>query len=335
VTRAALLLPGRGSYTERQLESLDPADARVQRAESLRARYGLEPLLALDGAERFEAGRHLRPANVSALIWLVSVLDAERAAERYELVAVGGNSMGWYTALAVTGALSFEDGFRLVQEMALEQEDGAPGGQVLYPLVGDDWRPDPERAEAVARALGELPGEVFPSIRLGGYVVLAGSTKGVSHLLGTLPPVTVGKTRYPFRLAQHGPYHTALASDVAHRARTRLADLTFRPPRVPLIDGRGVVTTPWSADVDLLRAYTLREQIEGPYDFSASVRVALREYAPDRVVLTGPGNSLGGVVGQVLCAERWRGVQDKAGFDALQSGPDPLVESMRRQAAGA
>ena len=54
---------------------------------------------------------------MSPLICLVSMLDAERIADEHEVVVVVGNSMGWYTALAASGALDFDDGFRLVQEM--------------------------------------------------------------------------------------------------------------------------------------------------------------------------------------------------------------------------
>ena len=63
MTRAALLCPGRGSYTEATLGSLPPDDELVRRAEELRAGFDLEPLLALDGAARFEPARHLRPAE--------------------------------------------------------------------------------------------------------------------------------------------------------------------------------------------------------------------------------------------------------------------------------
>ncbi len=330
MTRAVLMIPGRGSYTERQLGSLRADDERVQHAESMRARYGLEPLLSLDGAKRFSPALHLRPANVSPMIWLISVMDAEAAMERHDVVAVGGNSMGWYTALTVAGALSFEDGFRLVQEMALEQETGNPGGQIIYPLVDEHWRRQGAQERAVETALAEQTGEAFASIHLGGYAVLAGSTRGVSELLRSLPPVTIGKTRYPFKLVQHGPYHTPLASDVAERARMRLQSLNFRGPRVPMIDGRGVQTSPWSVDLEALRSYTLGAQVDEPYDFTASVRVALREFAPDRVVLPGPGNTLGGVIGQVLVQERWRGIIDKAAFESLQASDNPIVESMRR-----
>ncbi len=328
--RSALLCPGRGSYVEGSLGSLPGDHPWVRRADALRAEYGLEPLSALDRAPRFSQQTHLRPANASPLIWLVALLDAAAERERSRCVAVAGNSLGWYTALAVAEALDFDDGFRLVQELALLQEELQGGGQVLYPLVGDDWRADPAREAAVGAALAEAAGEAFPSIALGGYAVLAGSDAGVARLLRALPPVQLGKNRYPLRLIQHGPYHTPLAAPVAERAGERLGHLVWRRPRVALVDGRGVVFSPWSADLDALRDYTLGRQVVEPFDFTRSVRVVLREYAPAELVLPGPGNSLGGVCGQILVRERWRGVDSKAAFEALQATEHAPVRSLRR-----
>jgi len=328
--RAALVLPGRGSYTERSLGSLPPDHPKVQAAEALRAELGLEPLLALDGAERFEPARHLRPANVAALIYVVAMLDVERAFKERRPVVALGNSMGWYTALAAAGALSFEDGFRLVQEMAQLQEQGEPGGQLIYPLVDETWQRQADRVQMVDQLLAELSGEAFPSIWLGGYCVLAATPKGLSQLTQALPKVTMGKVTYPFRLAQHGPYHTPLLAKVSERAARVLADLDFRSPQIALVDGRGARFGPWTTDVDELRAYTVGHQVTCPYDFTTSVRVALREWAPDELVLPGPGNTLGGVVGQVLVEERWRGIASRADFEAIQGTDQPVIWSMAR-----
>jgi acyl transferase domain-containing protein len=330
MTRAALLCPGRGSYGERQLRSLPADHAWVRRADELRVEYGLPRLTELDGAERYSAALHLRPANVSLLIWLISMLDGARAFEQHEIVCVAGNSMGWYTALAVAGALSFDDGFRLVQEMSLLQEQHSGGGQVIYPLIDEQWRRDSALVEAVRSALASSNGGALPSIDLGGYAVLAGTEAGIAHLLKHLPPVKLGANSYPFRLIQHGAYHTPLVQPVATAAREKLAHLDFRAPSTTLIDGRGVRFTPWSTDVAQLVDYTLGAQVVKPYDFTLGVRVALREHAPDQLVLPGPGNTLGGVCGQILIAEGWRGMRNKADFEQLQTGESPLIVSMRR-----
>jgi len=328
--RAALFCPGRGSYTEQSLRSLPEDHPWVARAEELRANRGLPSLLELDRSTAWKANVHLRPSNVSPLIYLNSMLDSAAAKASHRVVAVGGNSLGWYTALAVAEALSFEDGFQLVQEIALLQEQHGDGGQILYPQVGDDWRVDPARQDAVKAALAAAPGRAFESIQLGGVVVLAGTEEGLRVLESTLPKARLGKNTYPFRLLHHGPYHTPLLEDVALAARERLANLEWRTPQITLVDGRGRRYAPWSRSAGRLATYTLDEQLVTPFHFTSTVRSALRESAPDVIVLPGPGNSLGGVVGQCLVGLDWRSIADKADFESAQAGSKPIVISMRR-----
>ncbi len=333
MSRVAILCPGRGSYAEKQLRSLPESHPWIDVAEGIRREYGLPSLVELDRSEKFSRVDHLHPANVSPLIYLVSMLDAAATQQEHRVVAVLGNSLGWYTSLAVGGALSFEDGFRLVQEMSkLQHEHHAAngGGQVIFPLVGEDWRRDPERDEAVRHALATSNGEAFPSIHLAGLAVLAGSDAGIAHLKSALPRVKSGSNQYPIQLDQHGPYHTPLVGAVAERARASLSNLSFSRPRTTLVNGFGTQFTRYSTDVDALRDYTLGAQIVEPYDFGLSIRVALREHAPERLVCPGPGNTLGGVVGQALAAEGWRGIHDKATFTAVQDSAEPMLVSMRR-----
>ena len=156
-----------------------------------------------------------------------------------------------------------------------------------------------------------------------------GPRTGVARLIDDLPPMKVGERLYPLRLALHGPYHTPLVAHVARAAAERLADLDWHQPRIALVDGRGAVWSPWATDPEALGAYTLGEQVTTPFGFATALRVALREWAPDVVVLPGPGNSLGSVCGQVLVAEGYRGMHSRADFEAIQAR-EPLILSMRR-----
>jgi [acyl-carrier-protein] S-malonyltransferase len=328
VKRAALFLAGRGAYTKRTMKLLPEDHPWVAEAEALRSEYGLPSVLGMDRA-RWDGDVHLRPDNASALIYLHSMLDAAQAMREHDVACIGGNSLGWYTALAAAGALSFGDGFRLVQEISLLQMRHADGGQVLYPIIDEQWRVDRKLVARVDEALATAPGEAFASIDLGGYAVLAGTERGVAHLLERLPPVEMGPSLFPYRLKQHGPYHTPLVEGVA-KAATALRSLGWSAPRVTLIDGRGGRFTPWSTTPEDLLAYTLGPQLTTPFRFTQTVRVALREYAPDRIALPGPGNTLGGVCGQVLVMEGYRGIRSRDEFERAQAGPDPVVWSMRR-----
>jgi malonyl CoA-acyl carrier protein transacylase len=331
MSRALLACPGRGSYTAASLGSLPAGHPWVEQADALRRARDLPALSELDAAPKFDSALHLQPIHASPLTWLVTVLDAARAAEDHDLVAVVGNSLGWYSALTVAGVLDFADGFALVQEMATLQQDAdvvdGPGGQLIYPLTDVAWQADPTLDSAVRAAL--TAPNLFSSIELGGYAVLAGSEPAIVGALAALPPAKVGDRLFPVRLALHGPYHTPLLAEVAEAAGARLANLTWQAPRVTLVDGRGVRHTPWSASPADLARYTLGEQVVSTYRFATSVRVVVREYAPDLVILPGPGNSLGGIVGQLLVAEGYHGLHSRGDFEARQAA-DPVVLSMRR-----
>jgi acyl transferase domain-containing protein len=288
----------------------------------------------LDAAERFDPALHLRPTNGWPLVFLCGLLDAERIAGDHEVVAVVANSTGWYTALAASGALGFDDAFRLVQAMAAAAEsplaDEARPAELVYPLTDEAWRPAPERIDVLRDALAAADGNVALAIDLGGFAVLGGTTAGIEELAKRLPAVTLGERSFPLRSATADAWHTPLRADAVAAALDDLADLTWDRPNVTLIDGRGVRFTPWSTDPSELARVSLHEQGSAPYDFATGLRVALREYAPDVVLLPGPGGSLGAACAQVIVTEGYRGIRSRAEFEAAQAGAAPLLLSMRR-----
>lgn len=323
---AVLLCPGRGAYGREELGTLrrllrpGPLAAALDRSDDWRRQSGRPTIRELDAAERFKPGLHLDGENAAELIWFCTMAHAALLRERYRIVAVLGNSLGWYTALAASGATDEQEGWRLVATMAALQKQVA-GGQVLTTTVGDDWQRDSALELGVAEALQRVAarGEdsfVARSIRLGGHEVLAGTEAGVQALLAELPKVRLGEREFPFRLAGHGPFHTRLCGETARQAGAALADLRIGMPRCHLIDGFGNVHSPWSADPRALLDYTTTAQVLETYDFTAAVRTALREFNPDVLLCCGPGTSLRAPVGHVVLREGWRGITDKAALFA-------------------
>jgi len=340
VSRAAVAFPARGSYGPASLGSLPPAHPWVRRADQLRREAALPPLSDLDRAPGFDPAVHLRSANASPLTFLCGLLDAERIAGDHEVVVVVASSTGWYTALAASGALEFDDAFRLTQTMALLAEepivDDDPGGQLIYPLTDDQWRIDPMHASTLEAALtehgagnGHAPG-VTRALELGAFSVLSGSDAGLDRLAAALPPVQVGTRRFPLRPAMQEAWHTPLRAEAATRAAELLDSITWSAPNVTLIDGRGVRFTPYSTDPAELARQTVLEQPISTYDFARSMRVALRDYAPDVILLPGPGASLGEVSAQLIVAEGYRGIRTRADLEAAQASETPILLSMRR-----
>jgi hypothetical protein len=332
--RAAVAFPGRGSYGPTSLGSLRASHPWVRRADDLRQAAGFEALSEVDAAARFDPAVHLRPTNAWPLVFLCSLLDAERIADDHEVVVVVASSTGWYTALVASGALGFDDGFRLVQEMAAAAEAplDAPArpAELIYPLTDEAWQPAPDQLDGLRDALGRVNGGAALAVDLGAFAVVAGTADGIDTLAARLPPVSVADRTFPLRLASADAWHTPLRARAMEGAAERLGDLTWDRPNVTLVDGRGVRFTPWSTDPAELAKHTLRGQGATTYDFASSLRVALREYAPDVVLLPGPGGSLGAACAQVAVAEGYRGLRSRAEFEAAQGGATPLLLSMRR-----
>src|SRR3712207_350280 len=220
---------------------------------------------------------------------------------RFDVAAVTGNSMGWYTALAVGGAVGAEQGFRIVDAMGENSQAGEPGGQVLLTLVDEDWnevRGLRDEILALAGSIGSRDGcKLHVSIELGGMIVFAGNEKGLAALIAEAPPTPA---REPLRLVNHGPFHTPLMTGSSRRALAQLPAAWFGSPDVPMIDGRGHVWRPFATSAEALHNYTFVTQILETYHFTRAVQVAVREHAPDRIVLLGPGDTLGGAIAQAL-----------------------------------
>ncbi len=329
---AVVICPGRGTYNKPELGYLGRHFADrdlLARFDARRAEVGRATLADLDGAATHSVAVHTRGDNASALIYAATIGDfAAIDAERIRVVAVTGNSMGWYSTLACAGALSPTNGFEVVDTMGTLMQERLIGGQTIHPFVDEGWRPDPARkAELVAivAEIAERPGHTLAlSIDLGGMLVVAGDEAGLAAFQARVEPT---QGRFPLRLANHAAFHTALQAPVAAEGRRRLPVSLFEQPDLPMIDGRGHVWWPGATDVAALWDYTLGHQVTETYDFTRAIEVAAHEFAPDLFVVTGPGTTLGGAIAQSLILADWAGMTSKAAFQEIQT-KEPILISM-------
>lgn len=332
MTTAVVICPGRGTYNAPELGYLGrhfPDRALLARFDAAREAQGQATLSALDGAERFSVATFSRGDNAAGLIYAASLGDflaIDR--ERIEVVAVTGNSMGWYTALACAGAVTPEAGFEIANTMGTLMHRALIGGQLIYPWIDDDWIVRPERKAALLALVAEIAArpdaELYVSIDLGGMLVLAGNAEGLAAFESAAEPV---QERFPMRLHNHAAFHTPLQAPVAAEGAARLPAGLFGQPRTPMIDGRGKIWNPGASDLAALHAYTFGHQVTETYDFTRALAVAAREFAPDLFIVLGPGTTLGGAAAQSLIAANWRAMTSKADFRDRQADA-PLLASM-------
>ncbi len=335
--RVVVICPGRGTYTKETLGYLKkfrPKDSEFLNVlDEKRAALGMPTLTELDQEPIFKPQLHTKGEHASALIYACSYADfLNLDSDKYEVVAVTGNSMGWYIALAVAGVLDTHGAFEVINTMGSMMKDEIIGGQVIYPLVDDNWKTQPAALNLVDEALKEANArpdcETYISIQLGGYAVIGGNQKALDFLLKKLPKIE----NYPFQLVNHAAFHTPLLKHTSEKARQTLSKDLFHRPQIPLIDGRGHLWTEFATGQDEIYDYTLQHQVVCQYDFTTAITVALKEFCPDRLVLLGPGNTLGGAIGQTLVQNNWLQVSSKSDFVDLQK-KNPFLISIGRPEA--
>ncbi|WP_306518418.1 malonyl CoA-ACP transacylase [Rheinheimera sp.] len=324
---AVVLCPGRGTYQKTELGCLAPFyDSNTLKAiDKQRQLLGLTTVTELDSAAVYLPASHQKAENNAALIYAAGLAQFQALqqdlAAQYDIVAVSGNSMGWYTALACAGVWDSAFGTEVVSGMA-QLTAKAEGQQFIYPLLDEQWRLDPAKDAAVKQQLALHKGELWMSIEYGGYAVMAGSKHAVASAMKNLPPLD---GRFPLLLHGHAAFHSPLMQQASMQALEKFSQQHFQRPQTPLIDGSGAIWHTGPVDTEALWRYTFQTQVADCYHFSKAVQVAVKEFAPDKLILLGPGQNLGGAVAQSLIDIGYAGLKNKQDFVALQQSDNPLL----------
>ncbi|MEN9802346.1 MAG: malonyl CoA-acyl carrier protein transacylase, partial [Actinomycetota bacterium] len=182
----------------------------VEEASDVASRDVANLLLDADAEEL----RDTRNAQLTTFVSSLMVLDAvERLGIEPSYCA--GHSLGEYTALTATGALSFEDGVRLVVERAdaMHEAGNLHPGTMAAVLGLDD-----EQVEVACR---RADSEVWvANFNAPGQVVIAGSKEGVQRASEIAKELGAKKS---MPLAVSGAFHTPFMVPAKDRLREAIA----------------------------------------------------------------------------------------------------------------
>ena len=330
--RAWVVCPGRGTYNAAELGYLQTHRAArsdvIATVDAARVAKGQVPISQLDSATKYTPSVHMTGDNASPLIFACAMADfAAIDRDHFDIVAVTGNSMGWYLALACAGILDLAGGARLVNNMGgLMHRQGA-GGQIVWSIVDDDWQIQENKILFIKNLIAEAnlisKIKIYVSIRLGGMIVFAADEAGLKWLMERLPK----DDRFPLRLMHHAAFHSPLLNHIVPIARAENQASDCGRGDIPAIDGQGRIWSPSAFSREAIYDYTLGAQLTDSYDFTRAVQVAAAEFAPDTIIVLGPGTSLGAPTIQALIASGWRGLSGKADFQARQQDT-PILISM-------
>lgn len=220
----AFTFPGQGSQRPGMGRPWADHDSweLVEEASTVAERDVARLLLDADADEL----RDTRNAQLTTFVSSLMVLDA---AERLGLEPsfCAGHSLGEYTALTAAGALSFDDGVRLVSERADAMHHAGfdnPGTMAAVLGLDDDL---------VEVACRRADSDVWvANFNAPGQVVIAGSPEGVTAASAVAKELGAKKVM-PLQVS--GAFHTPFMAPARDRLRKAIAEAAPRDTEIPVI----------------------------------------------------------------------------------------------------
>jgi len=290
MSKTAFLFPGQGAQSvgmgKQLYETLPAARQLFDQAGDILG-YNLAEICFQGPVERLNPTAISQPAiYVASLAALAGLREREPETEA-TCGAAAGLSLGEYTALAFAGALSFQDGLRVVQrrgEAMQAASDANPSCMVS--ILGLEL-PVIEELCATARKHGVMQ---VANLLCPGSIVVSGHQSACAEI-ERLVQERGGRT---IRLAVAGAFHTDLMKPADQSLAAALAEVPIKPPRVPVWSN---VDAHPHTDPEEIRGLLVRQVLQ-PVLWEQTMRNLLSE-GVDRFVEIGPGRVLAGLLKRV------------------------------------
>lgn len=198
--------------------------------------------------------------------------------------AVGGHSLGEFTALVSAGVLEFRAAVKLVQFRGQVMQEAVPAGMgAIAAILGLD---EAQVAEACRSAAS---GAVVEPVNFNGpgQVVISGERAAVERAIEAAKRFGA-KRAVPLPMSV--PSHSSLMLPAARRLASRLESVELSPPRIPYVSAVDAARHDEPADIRQL----LVRQLASPVRWQETVR-ALASGGIRQLIECGPGKVLTGL----------------------------------------
>jgi len=236
-------------------------------------------------------------------IFLVSWVALELLKRRVPSLVYGataGLSLGEFTALTAAGALSFEDGLKVVRERGRFMQEACAATQGgMAAIIG--------LSEAATREVCAEAGVVLANLNCPGQLVISGPTDRMA------PACALAKAKGAMRampLPVAGAYHSPLMASAQPKLEAELARMALKEPTVPVI--ANVTAQPYGGP-DAIRT-RLVEQVTSSVRWEESMRYLIGQ-GFTRFIELGPGKALSGFMRRIDKTAQVLNVEDLASLE--------------------
>ena len=249
-----------------------------------------------------------RTENAQPGIFLVSWVVLQLLKENIPSLkfdATAGLSLGEFTALAAAGAMSFEDGLRVVRQRGRFMQEACDATRCgMAAVIGLD--------EAPTREVCAEAGVVLANLNCPGQLVISGEMDNIARAV-ELAKTKGAKRAIPLPVA--GAYHSPLMTSVQAKLQAELAHITISSTGVPVISN---VTAQAHGAPDEISA-RLVEQVTSSVLWEKSMRHLLAQ-GYTRFIELGPGTALSGFMKRIDKSAHLFNVSDAASLEATAKG---------------
>jgi len=221
-------------------------------------------------------------------VFLHSVITA-LCLEDFNPDMVAGHSLGEFSALVASKALSFEDGLRLVHARALEMQkacDAAPG--TMAAIIG---LPD-EQVEAVCQEVNKEGNIVVAAnYNCPGQLVISGNVDAINEACEKLKALGA-KRALPLKVG--GAFHSPLMQPAKDALQKLIEQTPFSTPKCPIY--QNVDAKPHTNPEEIKQ--NLMAQLTSSVRWTLSVQNMIADGCDD-FTECGPGKALQGMIGRI------------------------------------